>query len=87
MLYYGKLIYNIVSNYQMAFLIVAAILLIAMVSIASFDSKAANAQGNMTSGAKNMTGGIANMTKNSTASSIGPATSAGIFLVAFLVVI
>ncbi len=64
-------------NNQTAFLIVAAILLTAVVSIALFDSKAANAQGNITSGAKNMTGGAANMTKNSTASAMGPTAGSG----------
>jgi hypothetical protein len=51
---------------QTSFLVVAAILLTAVVSIALYNSNAVNAQGNMTGGAKNMTGGAANMTKNAT---------------------
>ena len=65
---------------QTMFLVVAAILLTAVVSIAIFDSKAVNAQGNMTSGAKNMTGGAVHMTKNATsagAAKSSNATSAG----------
>ena len=65
---------------QTMFLVVAAMLLTAVVSIAIFDSKSVNAQGNMTSGAKNMTGGAANMTKNATgaaATKMTNATSAG----------
>ena len=64
---------------QTAFLVVAAILLTAVVSIVVFDSEAVNAQGNITGGAKNMTGGAAaNMTKNATvATKSTNATSAG----------
>jgi hypothetical protein len=75
----------VVMYNQTAFLIVAAILLTALVSIALYDSKAVNAQGNMTGGAKNMTGGAksmlpANMTKNATgaaAAKVANSTSAG----------
>ena len=62
---------------QTAFLILAAILLTAVVSIALFDSiPAANAQGNMTGGAKNMTGGAANMTKNATGAAAAKVSNA-----------
>jgi hypothetical protein len=50
---------------HISFAITAAILLTAIVTIAMY-SVPAQAQGNMTGGAKNMTSGAANMTKNAT---------------------
>ena len=53
---------------KITFLVIVAILLIGIVSMALCDSKEANAQSKMTSDtaktAKNMTGGAANMPKN-----------------------
>jgi hypothetical protein len=57
---------------QTTFVITAAILLTAIVSVALYTVKAANAQSNMTSAGaagnmtKNMTGAAGNMTKNMT---------------------
>ena len=57
---------------QTTFVITAAILLTAIVSVALYTVKAANAQSNMTSASaagnmtKNMTGAAGNMTKNMT---------------------
>jgi hypothetical protein len=56
---------------QTTFVITAAILLTAIVSVALYTVKAAYAQGNMTSAGganmtKNMTGAAGNMTKNMT---------------------
>ncbi len=56
---------------QTTFVITAVILLTAIVSVALYTVKAANAQGNMTSPGsanmtKNMTGAAGNMTKNMT---------------------
>ena len=53
---------------QLTFVIVAAVLMAAAVTVALYTANVANAQGNMTGAAKNMTGGAgANMTKNMTA--------------------
>lgn len=53
---------------QVTFVIVAAVLMAAAVTVALYTANVANAQGNMTGAAKNMTGGAgANMTKNMTA--------------------
>ena len=53
---------------QLTFVIVAAVLMAAAVTVALYTANVVNAQGNMTGAAKNMTGGAgANMTKNMTA--------------------